>query len=258
MATKDLKTVLQTPGEVSSIHIGDNIYFEQADDPSADDMLMAIQGGHIRLTKQYSPNKRWTATDATDVTVTTTSTQLLSVTIDEAIDNGGSWLFSCKVENTANQSRTLAVHFQHNGTVIMTKTQEFARGTTGTAIFSGAIANAYAAGDTLDVFVQGDNSGLTILGTDKQSSFVVEKEVVVMLGNEINTAQNDTAKIPLITATVSGTTPTKAEIESALTSWGISLPFKSVQVFILVANGNKWLTIWDGEEYLLQQMTIAV
>ena len=240
--------------------INNNLYFAQADDPAADEMLLSVFNGALMLVKQYQPNNVWRADSNTTEEVPTTSTKFLYVTLtspDAAIADGdGSWMFSALVANTSNFERSLAIHLYHGTKLLETNSQSVVKDSELVVTFSGIISEACAAGDELSVQIQASGSGLELEGTDKVSSLIIQGKVDPTAASEINAAQGNRKKVPIVDVETTSNNPSRAEIEEALLGIGVDLPMKTAQTFLLRGNGRKWLCMWDEEDYLLKRMIV--
>ena len=242
-----------------------NLYFQQADKEEANEMLLSVYNGALMLVKQYQPNMVWKEQNNNEEEVPTTSYKFLSIVLLNPDDGTtpvdiplgeGTWMFSCVIENTSSLDRSFAAHLYIDGGLQDTLSQTVIKGVETSVTFSGIIPIACAAGATLDIYIQASGSGLELRGTNKPNSFIVQKEIDPTAANEINKAQGNKKKVPIVKVSTNANNPTRNQIETALTNIGINLPMQTAQTFILKDGNNKWLCIWDEEDYLLEKMTV--
>ena len=172
-----IKQVLMTAGEV------ENILFNDVVSPENNDKMVTMFNGLFTLTPQYSPNLQWKDDNNITGEIPQVSTDLLSVTVDEAIQTDkATYLISLMVTNTSgSQPKFLNIELYIDGTVEVYKQFTIEKGAKNkTLIFNGTFVRDHAAGLAYVIKYSSTDNDLTIDGSTSKANLIIEKQITTV------------------------------------------------------------------------------
>ncbi len=162
----ELSEVLNS-GDISDIRLSNNLWFEAADVPVAEDMFMRVGlGGGVSLYKAPDQDVHWEDTDNTQQLLDTVATEMLSVTVDQDLTtDNGSWSTSMRLDNTSNQSRTVQLVVTVDGVASAPQDYDLDKGEVDKQILlGGAIGVNINSGSIISVSLDTDGAGVQLRG----------------------------------------------------------------------------------------------
>jgi len=166
------------PIQGSRLTVLDNIKFDQADTPDAVGMIPAIgDNGLFKLFRISNQDTTWMGTNSSDVSLSTSPQEVLSVIVDEDVTTDeGYYQIGMLVSNTGILKDTLILEAKIDGTVVNTYEVEIEwNEVERPVLFSGALSNDISAASTVSVDASCTKDNLVIKGTIANSKLVVGK-----------------------------------------------------------------------------------
>ncbi len=167
MATRNINEFLVS-GEAQDIVVAGNIGYLQVQDVSYDGMFQRVEGGITSLYKAKDQDVHWEDTDTTEVALTTSAQEVLSVAIDQEMTvDDGSFVIAGQVSNSKNQDQVMTIVVKDDGAQVATGTVDLLSEETGKLFaFSGGLSGNIASGSVVTVEFSGNQNGnLTLNGT---------------------------------------------------------------------------------------------
>ncbi len=258
-------TEYMVSGDLNDILVAGNIGYTVANVPEAEDMFMRIgAGGVTSLYRAPDQDVHWEDSDTSEIPLTTTPNEILSVTIDQDMTVGdGSFVISGQASNSDNKDRVITVTVKDDGAVIATGEVNLLGDETDKLFaFSGGISSPVLSSSTITVeFEASTNGDLTLNGTSIATKIKITKALaapVSALSEE--DLKNIDFTIMIYTTNIGGSL-SRSEIESAIMFNGYDLPtedfsFKLYDTDVNVMYLIKYLKLED--EYHYEKYTKAV
>ncbi len=167
LETRDIAEYLVS-GEADNIVVAGNIGYAAVQDPMYNGMFQRIENGITTLYKVVDQDVHWEDEDTTSVPVTTTSTELLSVTIDQdMLEDDGSFSISGSVDNNSNKALVLDIDIFDDGFNVGYGSVTLLKNETGKLFaFSGGLSGTMLAGSVVTVNFSTSESGALVLRGD--------------------------------------------------------------------------------------------
>ena len=165
-------------GEVDRIRISDNIQFDKANVPEADGMFARFgAGGLLTAYRAQDQDKHWEDSHITDVEMSSTENQLLSVTIDDdLLPEDSSYQLSFVATNTNGwQAKEMTIHiFDDNTEVDTIDVSVPSNSSHQLYVFSGTVKVNWDTGSVLAFRFSG-NDDITLNGADTPIKIILTK-----------------------------------------------------------------------------------
>jgi len=234
----------EIPGiRADNMVIDEQMGFASVTDPSFDGTFVRVQGGILYTYKAPNNDAEWEDSDTTDIALTTTPQEVLSVTLDQGLTvDDGSYVISGQVDNGDNQNRSLDIIVKDDGVEIGTGVVNLAKDEVGKNFaFSGNITAPIDTGSVITVeFGASSNGALTLKGTNIPTKI----KITLANGDPIVLGSSVSVDVVYDTSANLGTTLSRTEIENVLTYNGIAIFTKNEAFFIRDASDRLFMVTY--------------
>ncbi len=165
MATRSAKEYLGS-GEAENLVVSGNVGYLAVQDSAYNGMFLRVENGITGLYKAPDQDTHWEDVDNTQKVLDTVDTEILSITTDEELTaDNGSYIVSCRLDNTSNQTRDVTIHAEINGTsgsstIYGLEKNEIDK----SVLISGVIDSTVASGAVINVWFDSSGAGVELRG----------------------------------------------------------------------------------------------
>ncbi len=159
-------------GEIDRIRVSDNIQFDKANVPEADGMFLKFgPGGLLSAYRAPDLDQHWEDTYTTDIEMSSTENQLLSVTIDDdLLPEDSSYQLSFVATNINRQSQEMTIHI-YDDTIDVIVAGDASHQL---YVFYGSIKAIWDTGSVIEFGFSG-NEDITLNGSDTPVKIILTK-----------------------------------------------------------------------------------